>query len=109
MLPIFAAAGGGGPVSHFSGTISKYVTGAVACTVTATFETDGTVTGSESGPAGTFSNGASGDKWSAPTLICMNPYSLSLHDALPIRRLTGFFLDCARVMLPLLRSQAEAG
>ena len=68
MLPMFAAAGGGGPVSHFSGTISKYVTGAVACTVTATFETDGTVTGSESGPAGTFSNGASGDTWYEPTL-----------------------------------------
>lgn len=68
MLPMFAAAGGGGPVSNFAGNITKYVTGASACSVTVTFETDGTVTGSEGGPAGTFTNGAAGDTWYEPTL-----------------------------------------
>lgn len=68
MLPMFAAAGGGGPVSNFAGNITKYVFGASACSVTVTFETDGTVTGSEGGPAGTFINDAAGDTWYEPTL-----------------------------------------
>lgn len=59
-------AAGGGVVSHFAGNITKFVAGAVACSVTVTFETDGTVTGSEGGPAGTFINGAAGDKYFTP-------------------------------------------
>lgn len=55
------------PVSGFGGLVRKLVNSLTSCSVTLAFNTDGTITCIEGGPAGTFTNGASGDVWFKPT------------------------------------------
>jgi hypothetical protein len=54
-------------VSSFGGNVVKNVLSTSACSAGVRFNPDGTCTGTQSGPAGTFTDQATGDRWFSGT------------------------------------------